>query len=98
MQWAFDDPPNLAVFTSASVLRKEDWIHLVIHAGDDESIWWEFHPYKAPLGECEATVAGLNAIVAIDPTVAELHDLPLGWCAWRSRSDSRWLRKRIAPQ
>jgi hypothetical protein len=34
----------------------------------------------------------LKAIVAHDPSIAQLGDLPLGWCAWRESPNDPWQR------
>ncbi len=87
--WPFADPPNTAVFTCWRILRGEEWIHYVAHDADDGA--WQFHPHGfAP--ESEAAVIGLGEMVALDPTVAALADLPPGWCAWRDRKDEPWQR------
>lgn len=88
--WAFADPPNVAVFTSRRITDGEDWIHYVTH--DEEDGAWQFHPYRGPTTEAEAVVVGLRTIVKLDPAVAELSDLPFGWCAWRGSPDEPWQR------
>jgi len=89
--WPFADPPNVAVFTSRRIIDGKDWVHYVSH--DEEDGAWQFHPYSGPTPESEAAVVGLRTIVELDPSVAELHDLPLGWCAWRERPDASWQRQ-----
>ena|SRR6266704_5141340 len=93
--WPFLDPPNTAVFTSQSIVREQEWIYHVTHDEDDGA--WQFHPYGGPASEADASVVSLEEILVLDPTIAELADLPLGWCAWRERENSPWMRSRKEP-
>ncbi len=89
--WAFADPPSATVVTCWRILRGEEWIHYVSH--DEGGRAWEFHPHMfAP--ESETAVVPLRTIVALDPTVSVLSDLPAGWCAWRDAKSAPWQRAR----
>lgn len=88
--WPFADPPNVAVFTSKKILAGDDWIYYVSHDEDDGA--WQFHPKSGPTSESEAAVAGLSTMLALDASIAELADLPLGWCAWRDIPEAPWQR------
>jgi hypothetical protein len=44
----------------------------------------------------DARIVGLRSIRELDPSVAELADLPLGWRAWRSAPGELWHRQRIS--
>ncbi len=73
------------------ILRGEEWIHFVSHDEGDGA--WQFQPHLfAP--ESEAAVVALKTIVALDPSVSVLSDLPLGWCAWRDAKSATWQRAR----
>lgn len=87
-KWLFDDPPNVAVFTTKFVLDGTDWINYVSHDIDDGS--WQFHGDSSPAEEENARIVGLSEIVRVDPTIIELNTLPLGWYAWRKAKDSPW--------
>jgi len=91
--WPFCDKQSTAVFTSERILQRIDWIHYVTHDAEDGA--WQFHPYSGPTVENEAVVVSLETIVRIDKTVAKLHDLPIGWHAWRDSINSEWIRERI---
>lgn len=88
--WPFDDPPNVACFTSRRIFEQGDWIHYVTHDEDDGG--WQFHPPSAPTPMSDAWLVGLGNIVKRDPTIVELADLPLGWHAWRDAPDAPWQR------
>ncbi len=89
--WTFPDAPDANVFTCWRILRGEEWIHFVSH--DESDGGWRFKPHLlAP--ESESAVVALKAIVALDPSIAMLADLPEGWCAWRDAKTAPWQRAR----
>ncbi len=89
--WAFRDAPDASVVTCWRILRGEEWIQYVAH--DDRDGEWRFQPnLLAP--ESESAVVPLRTIVALDPSIATLADLPPGWCAWRDAKDGPWQRAR----
>jgi hypothetical protein len=87
--WPFDDSPNVAVITTRPVLEQGATILLVSH--DEEDGGWQFLPAGQPR-EADARVVALRQIWALDPSVAELADLPLGWQAWRATPADPWHR------
>jgi hypothetical protein len=93
MSWIFADSPNVAVLTSKVIASGEAWIAYVSHDADDGG--WQFHG-AVPTSEMDAAVISLNAALEIDPSIAKLADLPLGWCARRSALDEGWQRQEIA--
>jgi hypothetical protein len=88
--WPFDDPPNLAVITLKRILQGGQPIRYVTHDHDDGG--WQFLD-GGDIEEEDAMVVGLGTIVRFDPAVAELADLPLGWCAWRNAAGEPWQRR-----
>jgi hypothetical protein len=94
-KWKFEDPENVAVFTSHRILRGEDWIHYVTHDEDDGA--WQFHPSSGPTPEGEAAVVSLRSIVERDSSVEELWNLPVGTHAWRDSVNAPWQRARKPP-
>lgn len=93
--WPFEDPPNVAVIANRKIVDGSTWIAYVTHDEDDGG--WQFHTDEpGPPREADALIVGLAKIVALDESVAELADLPLGWCAWRSAEGAPWQRAPIA--
>lgn len=91
MSWPFSDPDNILVFTSKDIIDSGMWIYYVSHDADDGA--WQFHSASGPpKAESDARVVLLRNMVARDPTIANLADLPLGWCAWRESPDAAWRR------
>lgn len=94
--WPFADPPNVAVFTSKSIIEGRDWVHYVSH--DEEDGAWQFHPYGGFATVAESAIVGLGTMLEIDPSLAALAELPLGWYAWRDVRDGEWqVTRREAP-
>lgn len=91
--WPFQDAPNVAVFTDQRIIDGSSWIYYVGHDEDDGA--WQFHVKEGTGDEAYAKLVGLKTVFEIDASIAELADLPLGWCAWRENSGDEWKR---APQ
>ncbi len=89
--WPFDDPPNAATITTTRIVYAGHPVLLVAHWADDGS--WTFMDGE-PFVSRDALVIGLANMVAQDPTLRELSDLPLGWEAWRMAPGQPWQRRR----
>jgi len=91
MTWPFDDPSNVAVFTTKSIVSGQQPVLLVTHDEDDGA--WQFLPREGAGHEKDAAIVSLRSMIERDGTLAELADLPVGWRAWRESQNSPWLRK-----
>ena len=91
MTWPFDDPPNVAVFTTKSIVFGQQPVLLVTHDEDDGA--WQFLPREGAGHEKDAAIVSLRSMIERDGKLAELADLPVGWRAWRESQNSPWLRK-----
>ena len=89
LHWPFEDPQNVAVFTTKQVVKERKPILFVTHDAVDGA--WQFHSGDIAQDE-DAMILTLSEIVEIDPTVAELADLPLGYKASRDSLSSSWRR------
>ena len=78
LHWLFEDPQNVAVFTTEQVVKERKPILFVTNDADDGA--WQFHSGDIARDE-DAMILALSEIVEIDPTLAELADLPLGYKA-----------------
>jgi hypothetical protein len=95
VDWQFSDPPNVAVIANQKIVFSGDWIAYVSHDSDDGV--WQFHTNQSePVSEEDAVMVSLQSIVALDPTIMELADLPLGWHAWRDSKSSVWQRGKMS--
>jgi hypothetical protein len=91
--WPFEDPRNVAVFTTADVIDRSLPIVHVSHDEDDGA--WQFHSANgAPDDRAEHRLVALEEIVTHDPTIADLADLPLGWRATRGGLGAAWVREK----
>jgi hypothetical protein len=92
--WKFQDPPHTRVFLSQTV---HDGIEPVIYVSHDaEDGAWQF------LGKSMADGGGpviscFHHPIDGDSSLAELADLPLGWCAERSKVGQPWDRRKQEP-
>ena len=93
--WPFDQPKNCAVITTTHVLKEGRDITRVSHDLDDHG--WQFH-YSGEKKMSDALVVLLQNIVAHDPSVLEVADIPPGWVAVRSHRGAAWERKKEANQ
>jgi len=87
--WPFSDPPNLAVITLKQIIEDGQPVLHVTRDSDDGG--WQFLCLDA-VHEEDARVVALGEMLLLDPTLAELVDLPLGWHAWRQMSTEPWRR------
>jgi hypothetical protein len=89
--WPFDQQKNCAVLTTTHIIKERNDILYVFHDEDDHG--WQFH-YGGNKSASDAMVVALEEIVALDPSVLEIADLPVGWKAWRSKRGASWQRAR----
>ena len=88
--WPFEDARNTTSITLRDVLNGKSQVLFVSHDEDDGM--WQFLDGRDAPDPADACVVGLGCMVELDPTVAELADLPLGWVAWRDSVDTPWQR------
>jgi hypothetical protein len=86
--WTFTEPKNLAVFTTAKILSKTNFILYVLH--DDEGDW-QFQS-GSDTHEDEPKVVALIEIVQLDASILDLADLSIGMVATRKSKDDCWQR------
>lgn len=92
--WTFNDSPHTGVFSTKRVMSGEDPVTRVFHDVEDGA--WQFHGPQDTDPKDIAYVC-LHHVIDKDPSVSELHDLPLGWCAWREDLTSPWKRELTPP-
>ncbi|RYD19627.1 MAG: hypothetical protein EOP88_18245 [Verrucomicrobiaceae bacterium] len=86
--WPFDEPRNLAVFTTRQVLDDNEPVLEVYHDGDGD---WQFIGDTGG-NETNCCIIALETAINLDRSMKELADLPLGFRAIRKNADSRWIR------
>lgn len=85
----FPDEPNVAVFTTVRVLDGA-LIRDVHHHSEDGA--WEFLD-RGPLTPDDMRVVALASVIELDPSLAEIGDLPFGWSASRDAIGGEWTRE-----
>jgi hypothetical protein len=93
--WPFADPENTAAFTLRDVIDGRKPILLATHDEDDGC--WQFLDDRVDPDPDEGVVVPLKQVVHLDPSLLQLADLPLGWCAWRTAADAPWQRGELGP-
>jgi hypothetical protein len=88
--WPFDDPENVATMTVRQITHGGQPILMVSH--DAEDGMWQFLT-GGPVDMADAMIVSLREVYRIDPSIAELADLPLGWQARRSAAGQPWQRQ-----
>jgi hypothetical protein len=94
-EWPFDEPLNVAVITTKSIIKDHYPILLATH--DEEDGQWQFHDGGAPKIE-DARIVSLYFMVSLDPSIAELANLTYGWRAWRETPTAPWRRQADYPE
>jgi len=92
--WPFDDPRNLATFTVDEVLSGAKPILHVSHDVSDGG--WQFLTGE-PVELEHAKLVCLADVVELDPSLAEIADLRLGWSAHRESVAAPWQRTPAFP-
>jgi hypothetical protein len=93
--WFFQDPPDTAVVTTTQVTRLGAPILFVSHELDEDGgSLWQFHCGTVDFDMRDAQLVRLDTIVKIDPSIADLSDLPVGYCAKRISISEFWQRMR----
>ena len=90
VDWPFSDPKNVATITLRQIL--EDGRPILYVSRDAEDGCWQFMDGGDNPDVKDGRVVSLSCIVEQDPSLRELADLPLGWCAWREHVDAPWQR------
>ena len=93
-KWPFQQPQNWAAITMRQVLDGSEPILIVSHDADDHS--WHFIGSSNPCRENRRMVC-LEAMVAHDPSILQLADLPLGWWATRRSPKHPWACRQCVP-
>ena len=89
----FKEQGNTMVITTKDIILGLKPILLVSH--DIEDGMWEFLDSEE-LDKNEACIVSLDEILKIDDSLRVLHELPLGWIAYRNCIGDSWKEERIA--
>ena len=90
--WVFEDGPTTMAFLSETVHTGEEAVTYVSHDADDGA--WQFLGDRMAEGGGPVLVC-LRHPVERDPSLEELADLPVGWCAERAAPGEPWIRSEM---
>jgi len=88
MTYKFNEPENTACFVCSHVLHHERPILQVTH--DEEDGFWQFLCGRDDHNESNANIIALRQVVALDGSVNDLAEMPLGIGAGRETETSIW--------
>jgi hypothetical protein len=89
--WKFPDPPHTGVYLSKAVHSGIEAINYVSHDLDDGA--WQF--LGDTMAESGEVLSCFHHPIDSDPSLKDLADLPLGWCAERAKPGEPWIRREI---
>ena len=87
--WAFDQGPSVSALSTKQVMEQGLPVLQVEHYADDAS--WAFTCGTTD-DESDGMVVSMESVVAKDPLLVSIADLPVGWSAWRSSATAPWQR------
>jgi Domain of unknown function (DUF4262) len=93
--WKFPDEPHTGVFLSNTVHTGAEAVTYVSH--DIEEGAWQFLSDSMDAGG-GPVISCFHHPIDNDPTLVELADLPLGWCAVREKPGAPWKRSEKEPE
>lgn len=93
-EWPFCDDPSSGAYTVEAILSGSAPILSVLHDVSDGA--WQFLTGKEGERSPSAYVP-LRDILRLDPTLAELADMPVGCAAFRSQVTQPWVREPTFP-
>jgi hypothetical protein len=88
MGWPFADPRNCAAIASRAIFEKDAPVLAVLHDHDGD---WLFLDGSGTEPD-DLFVVALGEVVKNDLSLSTFHDLPNGWGAERTSTDSAWFR------
>ena len=88
-QKKFEEADNIAVFTTNYVMKDRKPITYVTHEEEDGA-WQFFSSDEFENYEDVAMIVGLGEIVALDHSLLELADMPVGHFAVRETPNDKW--------
>ena len=92
---AFDIPLNHVVVTTSYITNQGMAVRYVSHTVDaDGDVTWQFHANNGDYSSSVLQLVSLRQILELDPKLAEISSLPMGFSARRSSASSPWVIER----
>ena len=92
--WPYQAGKNRAILTTKPVIQDQHPVLLVAHDDDGD---WQFLCGTTNEPD-DGQLVCLGDILDRDPTLAEVADLPEGWCAAREAVGAAWTRELMDPE
>ncbi len=93
--WTFDQPRNAACFTLREIVEDGAPILYVTHDASDHG--WQFLTGES-VSMAQSMIVSMAEIVALDPSLLKIGNLPPGFSASRDSVESEWEISEIATQ
>jgi hypothetical protein len=84
--WPFEDPPETLCITTPEVLTGDADVCWA-WPDDEEGRYWSFMQASTPERVSSTT---LQVLLELDPTLADIGPVPLGWYAHREHRGALW--------
>ena len=85
-------PPHGGIAITTRQVLRDGWPILLVTNDADDGAWQFVNGHGDTEDTPSAMVVGVETVSSVDPTIAELADLPLGWRAWRASPNDPWQR------
>lgn len=88
-QWPFDVPTDAPAYSTKNVIKNGYPILTIAHDREGD---WQFLCGTIE-GPEDMSIVCFGCLFAGHPWIAEFHDLPRGWIAWRENEVAEWNRE-----
>lgn len=93
--WRFDITPDTAVVTTSYIIEKGLPILYISHEFDEEEgVIWQFHAGNDDFSASVMRLVCLEEVLAKDPKISKIADLPVGSFATRKAFNAEWIIQR----
>jgi hypothetical protein len=90
-QWQFDVQPETTIVTSTYVTIDRMPVLYVTHEHDpEEGPIWQFHCGNNDYDPAVLQLVSLKELLALDPSIEQVAQLPVGFCARRPSAQQQW--------
>jgi hypothetical protein len=89
-EYKFKEAATTACFVCSHVLNRERPVLLVTHDDDGEYEYWQFLCGETDHDDAQIKITSMKKATEIDPSVNDLHDMPVGVRADRKSIKDPW--------
>jgi len=84
--WPFNLPTNTTVFSTKNVVHRDFPICTIAHDHEGD---WQFLCGETDDPD-DMSIVCMGCMFEMHPMIAQFHDLPAGWLAWRNDEEDKW--------